>query len=708
MGVGTAGRHMITVMCGFFLFPFLTVRGQSVSASETDYDSDTIRQIITEDISVISRKEGSQIREIPSASSYVSSRDLKLNTLTGIKEFSLIVPNMFMPDYGTKLTSPVYIRGVGSRINSPSVGLYVDGIPFFEKSSFDFDFSEIDHIEVLRGPQGTLYGRNTMGGIINVSTKSPLTHDGTGLQVSYGNYDQIRASVSHYGRFNDRFGYAVSGNYEHNGGFFRNEYDGSRADRLNSGGGRVRLRYRNNGWDVNLISNFEYSDQSGYPYCLYDPETGIVEPVNYNRTSFYRRRLASNGLLLNRTGRNLMFTSRTSHQYSSDHQGIDQDFSPRNLYYINQKETQNMISQEIELRNAETRRVSWIGGVFGFYQAFDSEVAMEYGQEAVPDEFTTDKFYRSPRYGFAVYGQATYNNLFCKGLSLTAGVRYDQEYAETSFDYYRIAAGETSLVDRFESRLSHNQVTPKISLQYRLPRTALFYATVTKGYKAGGFNTSFETVEERTFKPEYSWNYEAGVKLNFWNNRLTADLACFYIDWFDQQVYQPLSTGKGSLLKNAARSVSKGVEFSAVWNIVSTLNLRTDYGYTHAVFKKYTSGETDYSGHYLPYVPRNTLSVRLDYVFSNIRCKYYDRILFSLQYTGLGRFYWNDANSAVQNFYNTLNGRISIMKGRYTLSAWFKNITNTRYSAFYFEALGNSYIQKGRPFTVGAELSLTI
>ena len=93
-----------------------------------------------------------------------------------------------MPDYGSKLTSPVYIRGIGSRINSPSVGIYVDDVPYFEKAAFDFDFFDIDRVEVLRGPQGTLYGRNTMGGIINVFTKSPLTEKGSKIKLSAGNY----------------------------------------------------------------------------------------------------------------------------------------------------------------------------------------------------------------------------------------------------------------------------------------------------------------------------------------------------------------------------------------------------------------------------------------------------------------------------------------------------------------------------------------
>ena len=92
-----------------------------------------------------------------------------------------------MPDYGSKQTSPIYIRGIGSKINAPSVGLYVDGIPHFENSAFDIDLSNISQIEILRGPQGTLYGRNTIGGIINIYTKSPLTYQGTTFKVGAGN-----------------------------------------------------------------------------------------------------------------------------------------------------------------------------------------------------------------------------------------------------------------------------------------------------------------------------------------------------------------------------------------------------------------------------------------------------------------------------------------------------------------------------------------
>ena len=147
-----------------FLFVCLCLSASAVKAD--DPDTTKVRQVELNEVVVRSFKQNRDLRLEPLSASSVTGTAIQNKNITGIKEFSSFIPNLFMPDYGSKLTSPVYIRGIGSKINAPSVGLYVDGIPYFEKSAFDFDFAEIDRVEVLRGPQGTLYGRNTMGGII--------------------------------------------------------------------------------------------------------------------------------------------------------------------------------------------------------------------------------------------------------------------------------------------------------------------------------------------------------------------------------------------------------------------------------------------------------------------------------------------------------------------------------------------------------------
>jgi iron complex outermembrane recepter protein len=145
-----------------------------------------------------------------------------------------------------KLTSPVYIRGIGSRINEPSIGLYVDNVPYFDKAAFDFDFYDVERIEVLRGPQGTLYGRNTMGGIINIITRSPLDFTGTRFMASAGSYGQYAAGISHFANPVANFGYSLSLNYRHNDGFFTNQFNDRKVDHMDLYGFRNRLVWKVN------------------------------------------------------------------------------------------------------------------------------------------------------------------------------------------------------------------------------------------------------------------------------------------------------------------------------------------------------------------------------------------------------------------------------------------------------------------------------
>ena len=153
-------------------------------------DLDTLKVVDVEEILVIAApKENRKLRELPTAVTLLSQQDMQNAQVNSIKNLTSVVPNMFIPDYGSRLTSAVYIRGIGSRINTPSVGLYVDNIPYIDKSAFDFSYADVERIDVLRGPQGTLYGRNAMGGLIKVHTKSPFSYQGTDFRMGAGTYN---------------------------------------------------------------------------------------------------------------------------------------------------------------------------------------------------------------------------------------------------------------------------------------------------------------------------------------------------------------------------------------------------------------------------------------------------------------------------------------------------------------------------------------
>ncbi len=686
---------MFKRICAFLLIPF------AMQATEKD---SLQYSVSLEEVVVRSFKQNKTLKNTPIAASEISFKELNKMNVTNLKSLSAFIPNLFIPDYGSKLTSPIYIRGIGSKINSPSVGLYVDGMPFFEKSAFDFDFNEIDQVEVLRGPQGTLYGRNTMGGIINVYTKSPFKYEGTQLSVSAGNYAQVKASASHYANFNNTFGISLSGNYEHSDGYFTNQFTGSEADPQNAASGRIRLSWKYSPLTtIHLTSQYEYSDQGGYPYGVIDKESAVLQPVNYNDYSFYKRNMSTNGLSVSHQTEKIHINSQTTFQYLTDHQGIDQDFSPSDIYFVNQDQTQKMFSEEFNIKSAAPQKYAWLFGAFGFYQGLDNEVRMNDKKK----KMHSLKQYDMPSFGGAIYHQSTVNDLFVENLTLTAGIRYDIERAESDYHAYANKYDDPKkLVSDFKSKETFAQWTPKVSLQYNFTDLNMLYGTVSKGYKAGGFNTSFDTDAERSFDPEYSWNYEIGTKLSTDNNVLSGSFTLFYIDWRNQQIYQPLASGQGAMLRNAGKSASKGVELSLVLNPIERLSFQLNYGYTHATFKEYKRSSTlDYTNNYLPMVPSNTLSLSGDYSIY-LRKSWIESIQLSSQYIANGKIYWNEDNKYDQPFYGTLNANVALNHKNVTLNFWIKNATNTSYIAYQFNALGNSFAQKGRPLTCGAKVSI--
>jgi iron complex outermembrane recepter protein len=672
--------------------------GTSVMVDSVLADSAIRFRVMLNEVIVSSYKEKKNLREVPASVSLLSVHDLNTNNIVDLKEISTYIPNLYFPDYGSKLTSPLYIRGIGSKINSPSVGLYVDGVPFFDKSVFDFDMNDVSRIEVLRGPQGTLYGRNTMGGIINVYTKNPLDYQGFNYRQLLGNYGQTQFSGSYYGKTSDRFGYSVSAKYKHNDGFFENDYTGSDADDLNLVSGRAKLIWKSDcGLETNFFVNYEYTDQGGYPYALIDPETGKIGHVNYNDYSSYRQGVLTSGLTFDYDFEHFQVKSVTGYQNLDDRQAIDQDFTTASLYFVTQKQQQHQFSQEFEMRSKGNGHYSWLNGLFGFYQMSDRSVLVA----------TTLKDYDEPNYGAAFYHQSTLKDLLIRNLSMTFGLRFDYEKAKQDYTSSKVADGQKTQLTHLNDGKSFTQFTPKLSLQYQFDPCNMIYVTTTKGYKTGGFNTTFSTDNERTFSPEYSWNYELGSRFSMLSDKIYGDVALFYIDWRHQQISHPLATGKGSLLANAGKSYSKGVELTLNGRVTGALNLQLSYGYTEAKFRTYVNGDADYSGNYIPYVPNQTLMLGGDYTL-NLNSKYIDRLCFSAQYAGTGKHYFNDDNSVKQGFYGLLNGKVSASKKFLTVDLWIKNAMSREYMAFYLSSLGNNFAQKGKPLTFGTTISLTL
>lgn len=655
-------------------------------------EKDTIK---IKEITINADKVAGKLQNMPSSITYIPSKQIEIQSINNLTELTGRTPNLVMLDYGSRLTSPIYIRGIGSRINSPSVGLYVDDVPYFDKGSFNFEFFNIRKIEVLRGPQGTLHGRNTMGGLIKIYTTENQNYFGGSIYQSYGNYNRQKRILNLNVPINNKFSASVNAVHSHGDGFFTNEYLNKKSDEFDTYAAQIKLRYQaSDRLKFVFSSNYENNKQIGYPYSIFDVENNEVKPISYNDESSYLRNLFSNGLSIKYKTGNFLISSSTSFQFMADAQEIDQDFTPTPIYLVNQNRDRKTFAQEINIQSKADSKIKWLAGIFAFSESEDKFVDVDY----FPANMVILKDYQQQNQGAAVFGQLSYP--FGK-FSATLGARYDFENANLVYDYDREMKGLTSQVSDFDNDLDFSQFLPKLAINYFALSNLNLYASVSKGYKAGNFNSTFERDEDISFDPEFSINYELGAKTSFFNRKLIANIAAFYIDWEDQQIYQPVPSGRGSMLKNAGESVSKGFEIELSSKVNKNLELWFGTGLNEAKFLDYQRSETtNYEGNYIPYVPKFTINGGFNfsaYFNSGIIRK----IVINANYQHLGELYWNETNEAKQDSYGMLNAKIMANSRYFDFGLYGKNLLSQEYNAFYFEALGNSYVQQGKPLQFG-------
>lgn len=675
----------------------------AVHAGERDADSSIYASQEISEVVVTGYKSNHR-NLAPASVSLIGATQINNKQITHLSDLSGMLPNFFMPEYGSRQTTPIAIRGVMSKVKTTAVGFYVDGIPHFETSAFDLNMLDLKAIEVYNGPQGTLYGKNTIGGVINAYTYSPFEQQGTKVRLGYGNHNQMLAQFAHNSRLTDKLGLHVSGYYQHTDGYFKNVILDTKADKMNLAGGKIGLYWNPaERWQFRLSSSLDYTNQNGYPYAVYDAEKDEIGDISYNRPSGYQRIMSITGLNVRYQGNGFVLNSMTAYEHIHDKQRVDQDFTPKDLYSVFNGFNQNIWSEEIIIKSDNDSRFQWIAGVFG-----SSENSHQHQNTLYVSQFRDQhSYYRVPTQNVAIYAQASYN--FWKGLSATLGARLDYEHSKLDLDRFTLSAipnGDISLKeDKFWGSMHKTQFIPKFGLQYDFNKTNQIFAAITRGYKAGAFNQSFLTDAERSYAPEFNWNYEVGTKLSTADKKLSGQLTLFYIDWRHQQISRTVP-GLGNIISNAGHSNSKGVEAQVAYMPITGLMLRANYGYTYAQLLDYKKSETvDYSGNFTPMVPRHTMA--LDATYSIYPKNSVDRITLNANLTGQGKLYWNEDNLQKQPFYALLGAKVAVEKGPFTVELWGKNLTDTDYMSYYFVA-GPKYAQRGMPITFGGNVIIQL
>ena len=723
-------------------------------ATDTEAVVDTIT---LGDVNVTAIKQGADI-DLTTASTVLDRREVERNGIVTVRGVSDLVPNFFLPEYGSRMTSTIYVRGLGARIDQPSMGLNIDNVPVMCKENYDFDIADIARVEMLRGPQSTLYGRNTMGGLMNVYTLSPMQWQGTRIIAEMASHMTMKVGASHYARINDKLGIAGGIYYTTTSGQYTNQYNGKKCDWERQGTGRLKLVWQPS--SSLMLSNTlsaSISRQGGYPYEWV--ETGQIA---YDDTCFYRRTSIMDGLTITKHFDHWSLSSITSYQYLDDNMTLDNDFTPLPYFTLTQARREHAVTQDVVARGDDSRAYKWLVGAFGFYRRYKMDAPVTFKDTGIarliedhinsvnpyyPVEWNERSFvlgsrFTNPTWGVALYHQSSYD---WKRFTFTAGLRLDYEHtslnhhSETHTGYRVIDAATGEIfhsnnidIDDGGSLSKHfTELLPKFSITYHLPTAgeSSIYASVSKGYKAGGFNTQMfsDVLQQRLmgimgigaaydindivgYKPEKAWNYELGGHFESANRRVRGDVALFYIDCSDRQMtIFPDGTTTGRIMTNAGKTRSVGAEANMGINFTDNLGMNLSYGYCDARFVRYNDGKADYKDKHVPYCPQHTLFAQAFYTY-NFKggSDWAQSITLDASLKGTGEIYWNEANTQRQPFYALLGSSITLAGKHYSLQLWGQNLTGTRYNTFYFVSISHEFLQRGRSRMLGATLRINI
>ena len=701
--------------------------------------------VVMDNVQVTAIKQGLTLHNRPVAASVVGRETIERRGVTAIKELSQLVPNFHIPDYGSRMTSSVYVRGLGARIDQPVMGLNVDNVPYLSKDDYDFDLADIERIEVLRGPQSTLYGRNTMGGVMNIYTLSPLAYEGTRLGAEYASGNTLRLRASTYHRPSPRTGVSLAARFMHGDGFFTNEYTGRTCDWERSGGARMRLQFRpDERWSIDNTLAFGMLRQGGYPYA-----SAATGRIAYNDPCGYRRTTLNDGLTIRYAADGWEIASITSYQYSDDRMTLDQDFLPESYFTLTQAKQDHGLTEDIVVRSRGEGRYGWLVGAFGFYRHRSMQAPVLFKEDGLEhliadkaeqytglrphfasDRMALDSDFRNPAWGAALYHES---QLRLGRFDLSAGLRIDYErtrlcyLSSTDIDCTFGDGRITPFTERGTLHKSFVQLLPKAAAVYRIDDGNSLYASVAKGYKAGGFNTqmfsdvlqqemtaamgfgrTYDVDDVVTYEPEQSWNYELGGHFSCMEGAVRGDFALFWIDCRNQQLTVfPEGSTTGRLMTNAGRTRSFGAEAAVRFTPWRNLGIDTSYGYTDARFVRYDDGQEDFGGNRIPYAPQHTFSARAVWTLPTGVAWLGDLVL-QAGVRGTGRIWWNEANSLSQPFYALLDASVRLEHARYSIGLWGRNLAGTSYDVFYFKSVGNEFVQCGRPRTLGITLNIHI
>jgi len=721
------------------------------------FGAQALAQGALEEVVVTAQKREQSLQDAPIAITAFSSEALEQQGISDVRDISGFVPNVQInPSPGGSTGATVAIRG-SVTINpavtwEPTVGMYLDGAFIGKNLGGIFDVADLERIEVLRGPQGSLYGKNTVGGAINLISRKPSGEFSGSLLGGVGNegYYRVKASVdtAAIGSVGEGLG-QLSANitlqHEERDGFVRNVDDplgnpfflaGPRSsdeyNNLDADSGRIALALDvTENFDARYSYDFSKKDQQPTASVLTavdDPGLGfgpLLEPyvqpddkypskLSNDNSGFEKSEVEGHALHLNfRAGEmgflgDVTFKSITSYRELSWDDLLDLDGSPIDFFHSARYVDYDQLSQEFQMVGS-TERVNYVFGLYYFEE--DADVFNPITFFGVFGTPTSDQFYGLESESRAVFGQVDWRpaaEVLQDRLTVTLGARYTEEKK----DQYIVHPGFAGDADD-----DWSSFTPALTLGWELSDDINLYARYAEGWKSGGFNGESSTLAafQRAYDPEEVTSYELGMKSRWLDNRLQLNLAAFQNEIEDMQIAVFLADGSAaSVVDNAGKATIKGFEVELLAQPIDNLQLNLNLGYLDPEYDEYIDGGVNVANdREFPYSPEITANAGIQYTINDV-------LACCGNLTGRLDWVYVDERVAypepIQNLrsqldsYTLLNGRLTLSdiplgNGNLKVAAWGKNLLDEEYRTNTIPFIIWTVSYFGDPRTYGVEVS---
>ncbi len=681
----------------------------------------TASTVRADDIVVTAERREGSLQDTPISLSVVGGGDLEAANVQDLQDIGGSVPGLVISSTGTHGHHPFSIRGIspatiGTTIDDP-VGIYIDGVYVGRAPGVMTDLFYIDRIEVLRGPQGTLYGRNTSAGAVNVYHKRPGTELAGEAKASWTSEDDIRAKAAIGGPLageDVRGALAVA--YTNQRGYGVNLFDGSRTNSQEAFNvyGTIEVAPSDT---LTLIMRADYTDQytidglkrisSGSPPVL---DIGNPDEFNYNDPSFVDLKVG--GISLTSTADLGAVTLETVTAYrffsldgavDSDGLAVDSMGNPGSQFNNVNDQEQHQFSQEIRLISNSTGPFNWQIGLYGYHESGERTIVVTNFNSGGSLHRYSDTEARSA----AVFGAVDYE--ISPGLTLSGGLRYSYEKKHITKEHDSVdfrsnpprpPFARMPLSDFSES---WSALTPKVSLLYEANDDVSFYLSASNGFKSGGFS---DVGSGPPFGQEEVWSYEGGVKTFLFDRRLSANLGVFYTDYKGLQVNVSIAPSVFAIL-NAADATLKGVELEMVAYPFENFQITASGAYLDATYDNFLGlGNEQLGGNRLNRAPKWTGYLAAEYSIPVSDTGGNITLRGSIAYQGSTFFTETNLEAYSAEAWEDVGGRISYTSydESWSIAAFGKNLTDDRHVTNVIPLGGQAVAGFNRPREFGVEL----